>query len=117
MGLFWNYFMMCLRLFLYCTLFMSSMVFAAVKPDEVIQAWQDCQSQSSLSKECMVIGDQVTQISELADSMEMNPQHFGIDVMQLQDKISTMPNSKEKLTLNKELELRLAIIGWLRSPR
>lgn len=89
----------------------------AINPEEIIQKWQQCQSQSSLNSQCIALGEKALEISQLADSMEMNPQHFGIDIMQLQDKVSSMPNSEQKNNLSQELQLRLAIIGWLRSPR
>lgn len=95
----------------------SISAFSAVNPEEIIKGWQQCQAQSTLNSQCTALGEKALQISQLADSMEMNPQHFGIDIMELQDKISGMPNSAQKITLSNDLELRLAIIGWLRSPR
>lgn len=90
---------------------------AAIVPEQVLKDWQRCQSQEALDAQCMAIGDMAMRISELSDSMEINPQHFGIDIMDLQEKISKMPDSKQKFSLQQELDLRLAIVGWLRSPR
>jgi hypothetical protein len=98
--------------------FVSSVgAFSAINPENVIKDWQHCQAQVPLNANCMAIGETAMQISQLADSMELNPQHFGIDIMELQDKLSSMPNSLQKTNLNHDLQLRLAVIGWLRSPR
>ena len=99
-------------------LFCCGSIYADIKPNVVLQKWEDCQLRSNLNANCVEINHKAIAIKELLQSWELNPQHFGIDIMELQQRVSTLSDSDhDKQNLQQELEMRLAIVGWLESPK
>lgn len=104
----------CLSLFLFC----CGCIYADIKPTVVLQKWEDCQLRSNLNANCVEINRKAIAIKELLQSWEINRQHFGIDIMELQQRVSSLSDSDQgKQNLQQELEMRLAIVGWLESPK
>ncbi len=111
--------MLCLKpLSLLLSLLWCGSIYADIKPNLVLQKWEDCQLKSNLNANCVEINRKAIAIKELLQSWEINPQHFGIDIMELQQRISTLSDdNQDKQKLQQELEMRLAIVGWLESPK
>jgi hypothetical protein len=90
----------------------------AQQPQQIIEAWQTCQLRSEMDANCISVGHQAIKLRDLIELLQTSPQGFGLEIMQLQNRLlnSNLSVSK-KIELEKELNLRLAIVGWLESPK
>jgi hypothetical protein len=90
----------------------------SIEPQKVIEAWQSCQLKSELDENCIAIGHQAIELRDMIEVLQINPQSFGVEIMHLQNKLaSKLIKTDERQILQKELNLRLAIVGWLESPK
>lgn len=90
----------------------------AIEPQKIIEEWQSCQLKITLDKRCTILGHQALEIRDMIESLQINPQLFGIKIMELQTKLNSTDLSQlERKNLQKELDYRLAVVGWLESPK
>jgi hypothetical protein len=104
--------------FIILILFFYSSWINGAQPEKIIKDWQQCQTKSQLDQECLKVGHKALELKTLIESLEYSPQGFGLDIMQLQNQLETQNLSLEsKIKYQNELNFRLAIVGWLESPK
>lgn len=105
----------CFLMILYCLLITRAFCFS---PQKIIEDWQLCQLKNNMNHQCSHIANQALQLKVMIESLEYQPQGFGLDIMKLQCQLvspNLLPAQRHKL--QEELEMRLAIVGWLESPK
>lgn len=96
---------------------LSSLVHAE-QPQQIIEAWQACQLKSEMDPVCIKIGHQALKLRDLIELLQASPQGFGLEIMQLQSDLMHVDLATVKKNgLREDLALRLAIVGWLESPK
>lgn len=99
-------------------LIICSFCLFAQQPQQIIEAWQSCQLRSTMDGQCIEIGHQALLLRDLIESLQASPQNFGLEIMQLQNRLAQTDLSlNKKAELEKELSLRLEVVGWLESPK
>jgi hypothetical protein len=92
--------------------------FAAIQPEKIIEDWEACQLKSNYDDSCVSLSKSAIHLKYLYESCSMNPQRFGLDIMNLQEKLADSEiKDSEKKEIKKELEMRLAVVAWLESPK
>lgn len=98
--------------------FFSNHVLANFQPQKLIEQWQQCQEKQALDQGCIKIGHKVLELKTMIESLEYNPQAFGLDIMKIQNQMAEKNiSATEQKKLADELNLRLSIVGWLESPK
>lgn len=96
-------------------------------PHELEKALKNCSLQPSETMSCGQLKLIANDVNELAYSLQVNPQGFGSKIISLQNQLAVKQaelarNPKQTelnesiLSLQKELNNRLAIVKWLESP-
>jgi hypothetical protein len=110
-----------MRVFVFLVYCFFNLIFSnaySIEPQEIIEAWQSCQLKSELDEKCVSIGHQAIELRDMIEALQINPQSFGVQIMRLQNQLaSKLTKADERQILQKELDLRLAIVGWLESPK
>ena len=92
-------------------------------PNKLIEKFQFCQLQPTPSEECLEIKRVVTMIHHNVQALEQNQQQVGLEIMALQNQIQAFKNQKKASDLNKlailqeQLDVLLATVSWLESPK
>jgi len=87
-------------------------------PLKIIEDWQVCQTKTHLDEKCIHVGHKALELKNLVESLEYNPQAFGLDIMRLQNQLHDETLSVvDRQKLQQALQLRLSIVGWLESPK
>ena len=92
-------------------------------PNVLIEKFQVCQLQPTPSEECLEIKRVVTMIHHNVQALEQNQQQVGLEIMALQNQIQALKNQKKASDLNKiailqeQLDVMLATVSWLESPK
>ena len=91
-------------------------------PNQLIEKFQACQVQTSSSAECSEIKRVVTMIHHNVVAMQHNQQEFGLEIMELQNQIQALktaklPDVKKIDILQDQLDVMLATVSWLESPK
>jgi len=101
-----------------CLLIFNVFQVHAIEPQKIIEEWQSCQLKTILDKKCATIGHQALELRDMIEALEINPQLFGVKIMELQNKLNSSDlNQLERKNLQQELDYRLAVVGWLESPK
>lgn len=91
-------------------------------PDQLIEKFQSCQLQAATSDECLEVKRVVTMIHHNVLALEENQQQVGLEIMDLQNQIQSLKNQKtsdiKKIAiLQEQLDVMLATVSWLESPK
>lgn len=89
----------------------------AFNPQKIIDDWQACQMFSSLDDECLKLRDEAILIRDNVEDLQQNPQAYGVKIMSLQYEKSSVKSHESLEVMNHQLEMMLAIVGWLESPK
>ncbi len=91
-------------------------------PNQLIEKFQACQVQTTSTAECREIKRVVTMIHHNVVAMQHNQQAFGLEIMELQNQIQALKTEKshdfKKIDiLQEQLDVMLATVSWLESPK
>ena len=91
-------------------------------PNTLIEKFQSCQAQALTTDDCLETKRIVSMIHHDVLALEDNQQQVGLDIMGLQNQIQAIKNQKtpdqKKLSaLEEQLEVMLATVSWLESPK
>ena len=89
----------------------------AFNPQKVIDDWQSCQMFSSLDDECLKLRDDAISIRDNVEDLQQSPQAYGLKIMSLQYEKSLVQDKENVEKIDRQLEVMLAIVGWLESPK
>jgi hypothetical protein len=106
-----------MRFFLILGTILCALSVSAFNPQKVIDDWQSCQMFSSLDDECLKLRDDAISIRDNVDELQQNPQAYGVKIMSLQYQKSFTPDKEDVEQIDRQLEIMLAIVGWLESPK
>ena len=92
------------------------------QPNILIEKFQACQTQAITSSECLEIKRIVSMIHHNVLALEDNQQQVGLQIMQLQNQIQAIknqhkPDFKKIGILQEQLDVMLATVSWLESPK
>lgn len=98
-----------------------------IHPDALKQALQKCPQQSPEKISCDELHEASMRLTSLAFQLRTSPQHFGQEILKLQEIIAkqkkALQDSPEQRDLEKSLKKnqqrlkeRLAVVKWLESP-
>jgi hypothetical protein len=92
--------------------------FASIQPEKVIEDWEACQLKSNYDDACVSLSQSAIHLKYLYESCTHNPQRFGLDIMNLQQQlVDSDTRDSEKKEIEKEIEMRWAVVAWLESPK
>ena len=91
-------------------------------PNTLIEKFQSCQAQALTTDDCLETKRIVSMIHHDVLALEDNQQQVGLDIMGLQNQIQAIkkqktPDQKKLSALEEQLEVMLATVSWLESPK
>jgi hypothetical protein len=91
---------------------------ASIQPEKVIEDWEACQLKSNYDDACVSLSQSAIHLKYLYESCTLNPQRFGLDIMNLQQQlVDNNIKDSEKKVIETEIEMRWAVVAWLESPK
>lgn len=85
-------------------------------PALALDAYKSCPEVKPRGLSCEELGALAKEIRTLAFAQQVNQQKFGLDIVDLQEKLAKATDANQKGALDKQLTTRLAIVAWLGSP-
>jgi hypothetical protein len=110
------------RVLLLCVLSFSGFCASIDEPEKLIEEWQACQRESTMSLECLHTKRNVITLHDYVDLLQRNPQQMGLDIMSVQIQLTKLqaqenPDPMRVKVLKDDLAGMLATVGWLESPK
>lgn len=109
-----------IRLLGFMCLFSSMAIHAQnqdFEPQSLLKQWQICQFEQSSSPECEGLRPKMQILEDNVTLMQENPQKMGLAIMHLQNQLSQDISAQERDDVIKNLQAKLATVGWLESPK
>jgi hypothetical protein len=106
-----------MRVLLILGTILYTLTVSAFNPQKVIDDWQSCQMFSSLDDECLKLRDDAISIRDNVEDLQQSPQAYGVKIMSLQYQKSLTTDAEDVEKIDRQLEVMLAIVGWLESPK